>query len=319
MVNEIFTYKYRPKFLSDFYINNNLLDALNTFIAIGKINILLNGNSGSGKTSLIHAIIRQYYNGKESNEYINNILFINTLKDQGISYYRSEVKLFCQTPSLIRNKKKILILDDLDVINEQGQQVFRNFIDKYNHNIFFIASCNNMHKIIDSIQSRLDIIKIKPYSKIELEKIADNIINKENIVIDTNIKSFILDACNNSVRILVNYLEKFKLLNEPIDLTLAQILCTNIAFSEFAKYTDFCIKKDLKNAIKIINKLSLKGYSNSDILDNYFTYIKLSDSLSENIKYNIITYICKYITIFNFNHDDENELIYFTNNIVRLF
>ena len=73
--------------------------------------------------------------------------------------------MFCQTPSLIKNKKKILVLDDLDLINEQGQQVFRNCIDKYTNNIFFIASCGNIHKIIDTLKSRVNILKIDPINK----------------------------------------------------------------------------------------------------------------------------------------------------------
>lgn len=316
MINDIFTYKYRPKLLSDFNINENLLHVLNTLIAIEKINILLSGNSGSGKTSLIYAIIKQYYLPHDN--YQNNIMFINTLKDQGISYYRSEVKMFCQTPSLIKNKKKILILDDLDLINEQGQQVFRNCIDKYNNNIFFIASCNNMHKIIDSIQSRMDILKIKPYSNPELKNIATNIISKEHLHLHDDVIPFILDACNNSVRILVNYLEKFKLLNKTISLNIAYKLCSNIAFSEFAIYTQLCLDKNLLKAIAIILNLSHKGYSNLDIIDNYFAFIKITELINENLKYKIIKYICKYITIFNFSHEDETELIYFTNNIIDL-
>ena len=106
MVNDIFTFKYKPKLLKDFYINSNLLEILTTFIQIEKITLLLNGNSGSGKTSLINSIIKEYYIDYQPNEYLSNILFINTLKEQGISYYRTEVKLFCQTPSLIKNKKK---------------------------------------------------------------------------------------------------------------------------------------------------------------------------------------------------------------------
>ena len=44
----------------------------------------------------------------------NDILIINSLKEQGIQYYRSEVKTFCQTRCSIPNKKKIIVLDDID-------------------------------------------------------------------------------------------------------------------------------------------------------------------------------------------------------------
>ena len=74
-------------------------------IKIDSLNILLIGNPGSGKTSLLEATVREYYNLDKLP--INNILYINNLKDQGIQYYRNEVKTFCQTPSSVLGKKKI--------------------------------------------------------------------------------------------------------------------------------------------------------------------------------------------------------------------
>ena len=74
------------------------------------LNILLVGNNGSGKTSLLYATIREYYNLKEIP--ISNVLLINNLKEQGISYYRSEVKTFVKhlLLSLIKNLSYLMIL-----------------------------------------------------------------------------------------------------------------------------------------------------------------------------------------------------------------
>ena len=52
------------------------------------------------------------------NEEKNLPITINSLKDQGISYYRTEVKIFCQTQSLIPNKKKFIVLDDISLKEE---------------------------------------------------------------------------------------------------------------------------------------------------------------------------------------------------------
>jgi hypothetical protein len=52
-----------------------------------------------------------------------------------------------------------------------------------------------------------------------------------------------------------------------------------------------------------------------DILDNYFIFVKLTNILTENQKYEIIPIICKYIAIFHNIHEDEIELTLFTNNI----
>ena len=113
--------------------------------------------------------------------------------------------------------KKFIILDDIDFINEQSQQVFRNCIDKYSHKVHFLASCSNTQKVIESIQSRCTIIKLKPISQQYLKTIFNKIKIQEKLNITQNAEKFILNICNNSVRLLINYLEKFKLLNISID------------------------------------------------------------------------------------------------------
>ena len=310
-------YKYQPQLLNQFEMNEELLNIIKTLINMNTLNILFIGDSGVGKTSLINAIIREYYDGHLKEE---NVLSINSLKEQGISYYRNEVKTFCQTSSLISGKKKILILDDLDIINEQSQQVFRNCIDKYSHNVHFIASCSNPQKVIDSLQSRMTIIKLHPLELENLSKIVKKICILEQITLSPEADKFILSISNNSVRIVINYLEKCKLLNSDINVELADAVCTNIAFQDFVHYTTLCkTHKDIRQAIGLIYKLFDRGYSVMDILDNYFLFVKTTDMLTEDEKYKIIPYICKYITIFHNIHEDEIELALFTNNLVDIF
>ena len=161
MDQTLFLNKYQPLYFKDFESDDEMIDILSTLIKMNNLNILFIGDIGSGKTTFLNASIKEYYKGYTDKQYQDNILHINSLKEQGINYYRNDVKTFCQTCSSIKNKKKIIVLDDIDVINEQSQQVFRNCIDKYSHNVHFIASCCNTQKIIDSIQSRLSIVKIK--------------------------------------------------------------------------------------------------------------------------------------------------------------
>jgi replication factor C subunit 2/4 len=272
----------------------------------------------SGKTSLLNALIREYYIGYTPKEYEENVLYINNLKEQGINYYRTDVKTFCQTCSNIKNKKKIIILDDIDIINEQSQQVFRNCIDKYSHNIHFISSCTNIQKVIESLQSRFIIIKINPLKRENLINIIENIKKTENIDIDEDVQDFIINVSNNTVKILINYMEKFKLLNQKITYELATHLCSNISFLIFEEYTKFILEKNIKQSINLINDLYDKGYSVMDILDNYFIFVKSSTILTEDQKFKIIPCICKYITIFHNIHEDVIELSLFTNNLVEI-
>ncbi len=310
-----FLRKYQPIYYKDFIMEKEYISLLNTLKDMDNLNILIVGNHGSGKTSLLEATIKEYYKEYSQTNTINklnNMLYINNLKEQGIQYYRNEVKTFCQTKSLIPGKKKFIVLDDIDNINEQSQQVFRNCIDKYSHNINFICSCLNTQKVIDSIQSRCTIIKIKPIQKKLLMKISKNIQNKENILITKEANEFLINVSNNSIRQIINNLEKIKKLDKKIDITDAKKICTNISFFDFEIYTNLWLNKQLEKASKFILSLIDKGYSVMDILDGYFSYIKLNNIIKQNLKYKIIKIICEYITIFHNTHENSIELILFT-------
>ena len=55
-----------------------------------------------------------------------------------------------------------------------------------------------------------------------------------------------------------------------------------------------------------------------DILDTYFLFIKCTDILIEEQKYEIIKLLCKYIVIFYNIHEDEIELAIFTKNLINI-
>ena len=314
-MNVPFMYKYKPLFFKDFEMDPEITNILNTMISMNNLNILFIGDSGSGKTCLINAIMREYYGNIP---YSDDVMTINSLKEQGIQYYRTDVKTFCQTRCSIPGKKKIVILDDIDNINEQSQQVFRNCIDKYNNNVHFISSCSNVQKVIDTLQSRMIIIKLKPLTISNLDNILQKVKTCENIELDKKTDNFVLTVANGSIRILLNYLEKFKILNEPITFDLVNRVCTNISFAIFENYTSAILHVDLKEAVSIFYDLFDKGYSVMDIYDNYFLYVKTTDLFSETQKYEIIKLLCKYITVFHNIHEDEIELALFTNNLVKL-
>jgi DNA polymerase III delta prime subunit len=318
MKQTLFLNKYQPLYFKDFVSDDIMIDILNTLIKMDNLNILFIGDIGLGKTTFVNAVIREYYSNYTSNQYNDNILHINSLKEQGINYYRNDVKTFCQTCSSIKNKKKIVVLDDIDIINEQSQQVFRNCIDKYSHNVHFIASCSNSQKVIESLQSRFTIVKIKPFQKTHLEQIIQKIILAENINITQDAIEFILIVSNNNAKILINYMEKFKLLNQDIDFELATSVCTNISFFIFEQYTQFLQNGQLNLAVKLLYDIYDKGYSVMDILDNYFLFVKITHTLTETQKYDIIPIICKYITIFHNIHEDEIELALFSNNLFSI-
>jgi DNA polymerase III delta prime subunit len=315
-MKESFMTKYKPYKIDNFYLDTNVKDAIKTFIKMDELNIMMYGNHDTGKTMLVESIIREYYG---LNNYDNlpetNVLYINNLKEPGVQFYRNEMKTFCLTKCTIKNRKKIVLLDDIDNINEQSQQVFRNYIDRYKTNVHFLSVCTNIQKVIESLQSRVHIIQLKNPTKIQIDHYIKKICDLEKIKMNDECKNYIIKMSNNSLRIISNYLEKIQILNLPIDIELCKEACSNISIKHFEEYLEFYNKNDLANGIDSLYTLYNSGYSVIDILDFFFLFIKKTDKLDEDIKYKIIPFLCKYITIFHTIHEDPIELALFTNSL----
>lgn len=318
-MKELLINKYKPIYFKDYDTDIDIIQTLKMLLKTDNTNILLSGDYNSGKSTIINTVFHEYFYNIPYSEYNNNILYINNITDQGINYYRNEVKSFCQIRSNIAGKKKMILMDDIDLINEQSQQIFRNFIDKYSNNVFFIASTSNIQNVIDSLQTRFIILKLEPFKKSTVMNIVNKIKTNEQISLDIDAEEFIINISNNNLKLLIQYMHKCKLINKHITYKLATDVCCGISFILFEKYTTYVIEKKLGEAIDVLLELFNKGYSIIDIFDGYFLFIKKYNKINEESKYKIIKNICKYISIFYNVHEDEIELSFFTNNLIGIF
>jgi len=199
-MNNTFFDNYKPNNLSDINLNNETIEIINIYLKNNKMLFLIHGPSLSGKTSLINILLKEYYNSSNHND---NILYINLLKEQGINYFRNEIKNFCQIHNSINIKQKSIIIDDFDSLNELNQKILINYINKYN-NINFVLSCSDLNKIVPSTSYLLEMIKIENIDSMFLEKILNKIIKKTNIVLEENIKKKLLNDYNKNIPFFIN-------------------------------------------------------------------------------------------------------------------
>lgn len=311
-----FTSKYLPRRFDEFQMDIRVIQLLNRLIVCDSLNILLVSRTGCGKTSLINSIVRTYYNNNPKSH--ENILVVNSVKEQGVAFYRGDVKTFCQSLPTIPGKKRVVILDDLDLLNEQSQQMFRTCIDNYNRTVHFIASCSDTQKVIESIQSRLISIKIPILNDKNLENIAKKIINNENIKITHDALKHMILVSHGSARSLINYLQKGWLLNKKITLQISETLCTDISWKEFETYIDYLKQDELMKATQLLYNFNNLGFSVMDILDNFFEFVKQTDVLEQDIIYKLIPIICQHLIRLHDTHSHNIELAFFTNNIIEI-
>ncbi len=108
-----------------------------------KRGIILHGDPGCGKTSLIYLLVEEIK------------------KRNGISIYFDIPDNWVEIAKLIRKVEKerpiLCIIEDIDlIITKHGEEAFLNFLDGLNSisNVVYVATTNNIEKIPDRIKDR---------------------------------------------------------------------------------------------------------------------------------------------------------------------
>tara|TARA_Y100000389_G_C17416504_1_gene494054 strand:+ start:244 stop:1194 length:951 start_codon:yes stop_codon:yes gene_type:complete len=310
-MSEVFIQRYSPKSISEFNIDNAQI------FSNKNINILISGPRGSGKTSLLMMFIKTNL-GEDVNLYAHeDILFLNNMKDQGIQYCRTHIKMFCQRPS---KKPKIIAIDDIDEFSDVSQQVICNSLYKFTHDVVCLATCNNTLKVFDGLKSRMIYVALSPPTYELLRKLCLIVIEEEQLNLDKMdncLVQTIVESANKSYKVLLNTLQKIQIYREKVSMDNVAELITAINFKIFDTYFDLACSGDLQGAINVLVDISQSGISVIDILFEVFAYVKDTNNMLDNkTKFVAIKLISKYITIFNYHHEDMIELAFFTNDLM---
>lgn len=329
-MNDLFPYCYRPFFLRDFYFDDLIRDSIQGMIAADKLHLLIQGEPNTGKTSLLYAILREYYQWA-ANDPIpeNQVLFVNNLKEQGITFFRQEIKSFCQMCSSLPHRKKIVVIDDLDIINAQCQQILCNYMDKYENHIHFLFACCNVQKVIEGLQSRTFGVILEPPKTVHMVSLYTKIIEQENLQSRMKenerheIRDFLIRNANGNLRELINCLGKIMVFigqDQPINLDMCKCLFLTRIYQSFTEYLQYLRQGKLHQAIQVMNSILTNGYSIIDIFDYFFKFLKTEvdpDLLNETETYKTIQILCSFIHIVHTTHEDNMELVLFTNRLYR--
>lgn len=270
--------KYRPNELYNIVLNDynkNIIDGIlksNRFS-----NLILHGPPGTGKTTTILNLIKEYYK-------LNNIknkdliIHLNASDDRGIDIIRNKISVFTNTKSLFTNGIKIIILDEVDSMTINAQHVLKSLIKKTYKNVRYCLLCNYIHKIDKSLQEEFIHLQFSNIPRDKIFTYLESIINKEDIKIDDDTLYYIIEIYNSDIRSMLNYLQANYLLlkDNPI---LHKTELYNI-------YNDIIKSKTKESAYTIILKKSkLFNISEKDLINKLIEYILYNQIDKYNYKF----------------------------------
>ena len=244
--NTLLVEKYRPSTLEHYVGNENIKEVIQKYLNQNDIqNFIFYGGAGTGKTTLAKIIVKNLD---------CDFLYLNASDENGIDTIREKVKGFASTASF--KGIKVIILDEADFITIQGQAALRNVIETFSRSTRFILTCNYIERVIDPIQSRCQVLKIVPPSKLDTAKYTAWVLDQEEISYETDDIKSIVNQYYPDLRKMLNTIQS-STINDKLLLDKDVLVSSNYMLSVIKELST---SKNWKNIRQIIADSGVKDF-----------------------------------------------------------
>jgi DNA polymerase III delta prime subunit len=199
--------KHRPSSMGSIVLDDINRDILTNVLKSNYFpNLLLHGPPGTGKTTTIINLVKEY---QTQNDELNKGLMIhlNASDDRGIDTIRSQISQFVGTQGLFTQGLKFVILDEVDYMTKTAQQALRCLLNVHRGNVRFCLICNYISRIDESLQN--DFIRLRfnqlPEDKIRL--FLATIAREENLGLSEDMLLSVQQLHGSDIRSMINCLQ----------------------------------------------------------------------------------------------------------------
>jgi len=277
--------KYRPHTIDDLVLDNQTQNKIKTMISNKEIpNLIITGTPGIGKTSAVLCIAKNLLKEK----YNDAILEMNASDDRGIKFVQDTISNFCKKK--ISNKEdkeqphKIVLLDEADNMTHKAQQLISGLMENYEKTTRFALTCNNSFDIIESIQSRCNILRFNKLSKEKIKGRLMHICKLEKVKYDDNGLNYIIKLAEGDLRSAINILQLVHISYDKVTEENLNKINDKPQTNIITNILQLCQNKQLLKAIKEMQKLSSDGYAPADIIIGMTSVIKDLKTIDPNEK-----------------------------------
>lgn len=202
MTKHLWCEKYRPHKIDDYvWRDDRQKEIVAGWIKEKSIpTMLLSGSPGTGKTSLIHMLI------KELGVHENDIFEKNASEATSVNMIRDEIIGFASTVPW--GDFKVVILEEADALSQQAQNSLKRIIEETSEVCRFIFTTNNPHKIDGALKSRCQGFHIESLKEDEFLLRLAYILDDNNVDYDPDILISYSTATYPDLRAAINAIDQ---------------------------------------------------------------------------------------------------------------
>ncbi|XP_078162400.1 ATPase family associated with various cellular activities (AAA) [Carex rostrata] len=236
--------KYRPKTLEKITVHEEIANNLKKLVTEQDCpHLLFYGPSGSGKKTLIMALIKEMFGSAAEKVKLENKMWkvdagSRTIEleltmlssahhvemnpsDAGFQdrYVVQEIiKEMAKNRSIDTKGKrgfKVLVLNEVDKLSREAQHSLRRTMEKYSSSCRLILCCNSSSKVTEAVRSRCLNIRVNAPTQEEIVKVLELIAKKESLTLPPVFANRIAAQSNRNLRRAILFFETCRVKEYP--------------------------------------------------------------------------------------------------------
>ena len=252
--------KYRPQDFSKIVLESTNKSILSNILTMNSFpNLLLYGSPGTGKTTTVTNLIKQYQ--IKHNQYNKGLsIHLNASDDRGIDIIRTHISQFVNSNSLFYKGLKFVVLDEVDYMTKSAQQALKCLLQTYKKSVRFCLICNYISRIDMSLQNEFIRLRFSQLPRDDIISFLSYINDNEELKYTTGQLCSIQKLFCSDMRSMINFMQSNSDIDNPI--------IDNVIWENFTKSI---AQKEGHHALKLI--LSKYCINIQEAIKDYINYL----------------------------------------------